>query len=86
MKKHLFISLLVTVLLFPSTAVLVQGQTVSRDEKVSAGTGEENRIRAFRAKDIIGSKVINLEGQQIGSIAKITHFIPVMQLPVTPAL
>ena len=71
MKKHLFMSLLVTVLLFPLAAVLVQGQTVSRDEKISAGTTEENRIRAFRAKDIIGSKVINLEGQQIGTITNL---------------
>jgi sporulation protein YlmC with PRC-barrel domain len=71
MKRHLFMSLLVAVLLFPSAAVLAQGQTDSRDEKNSAGTAEVNRIRAFRAKDIIGSRVINLEGQQIGTIANL---------------
>jgi len=71
MKKYLFLSLLVMILLFSSAAVLVQGQNETGDEETSARTAEEDRIRAFRAKDIIGSRVMNLEGQHIGTIANL---------------
>ena len=71
MKKKLIISFLAMVLLFPATAALAQEQADAGGEIISARTAEENRIRAFRARDIIGSNVINLEGQQIGTITNL---------------
>jgi sporulation protein YlmC with PRC-barrel domain len=71
MKKHVFRSLWAMVLLFPAAGAWAQGQADSGAEKISARPAEQNRIRAFRARDIIGSRVINLDGQQVGTITNL---------------
>ena len=61
-------TLLSIVLLSSSMGVFAQ-EKASQDAKGVAGNAPENEhINAFRIDKIIGSKVINLEGQDIGTI------------------
>lgn len=71
MKKHLCMILLAMVMFFQSIGVFAQGKAGPGQEVITGSATESQRIRAFRAKDIIGSKVINLEGQQIGTISNL---------------
>lgn len=71
MKKHLFLTLLAMVMLFPSVGAFAQEKAGPGREVITGTTTESQRIRVFRAKDIIGSRVINLEGQQIGAITNL---------------
>ncbi len=68
MKKHPFMTLLTIVLLSSSLGVFAQ-ETASPGAKGAAGNMPQNEpINAFRVDNIIGSKVINLEGQDLGTI------------------
>jgi hypothetical protein len=71
MKKHLFMILLVMVMLFPSVRAFPQEKAGPGREVIKGTATESQSIRVFRAKDIIGSRVINLEGQQIGAITNL---------------
>jgi sporulation protein YlmC with PRC-barrel domain len=71
MKKHLFMTLLAMIMFFPSVGAFAQEKASPRRDVITSKTKESQRIRAFRAKDIIGYRVINLEGQQIGAITNL---------------
>ncbi len=68
MKRHPIMTLLTIILLSTSMGIFAQ-EKASRGVKGVAGNMPENEhINAFRVDNIIGSKVINLEGQDIGTI------------------
>jgi sporulation protein YlmC with PRC-barrel domain len=68
MKKHPFMILITIVLLSLSIEIFAQ-EKASQGAKGETGNVQENEhINAFRVDNIIGSKVINLEGQGIGAI------------------
>ena len=68
MKKHPFVTFLTIVLLFSAMGVFAQEKTDQGAKGVAGNVAENEHINAFRADNIIGSKVINLEGQDIGTI------------------
>lgn len=68
MKKHPFMTLLTIVLLSLSMGVFAQEQASQGVKGVAGNVPENEHINAFRLDNIIGSKVINLEGQDIGTI------------------
>jgi sporulation protein YlmC with PRC-barrel domain len=68
MKKNLFIMLLAIVMLFPLQGVFAQVKTSSAKKDIVPRIPGNGHINAFRIDKIIGSGVINLEGEPIGTI------------------
>ena len=62
------LTILTVGLLFSSMAVLAQGKTSQADKGLIGNVPEGKHINAFRVDNIVGSRVINLEGQPIGTI------------------
>jgi sporulation protein YlmC with PRC-barrel domain len=68
MKKHLFVTLLAIVMLFPSAGAFAKAKNSSAKKDIVQSIPEGDHINAFRVDKIIGSGVINLEGEPIGTI------------------
>jgi sporulation protein YlmC with PRC-barrel domain len=68
MKKHPFVTFLTIVFLFSAVGVFAQEKTDQSAKGVAGNVADNEHINAFRADNIIGSKVINLGGQHIGTI------------------
>jgi sporulation protein YlmC with PRC-barrel domain len=68
MKKNLFIMLLATVMLFPLQGVFAQVKNSSVKKDIVRSIPKNPHMNAFRVDKIIGSGVINLEGEPIGTI------------------
>ena len=68
MKKHVFVTFLVIFVLLPSVGPFAQQKAVSPGGSIATNVPEGQRINAFRVDKIIGAKVINLEGKNIGTI------------------
>jgi sporulation protein YlmC with PRC-barrel domain len=68
MKKYLFVALLAIVMLFPSGGIFAQAKSSSAKKDIVRSIHENEHINAFRVDKIIGSGVINLEGEPIGTI------------------
>jgi len=68
MKKHPFMTVLTVVLLFLSIGVFAQEKANQGAKDVIGNVPTNEHINAFRAENVISSKVINLEGQGIGTI------------------
>jgi sporulation protein YlmC with PRC-barrel domain len=68
MKKNLFITLLAIVMLFPLQGAFAQAKNSSAKKDIVRNIPEDDHINAFRVDKIIGSGVINLEGEPIGTI------------------
>ncbi len=68
MKRHLIIILLATVGLFLGTNGFTQEKKGPGAGEAASKTAEDQRINAFMAERIIGSKVINSKGETLGKI------------------
>jgi sporulation protein YlmC with PRC-barrel domain len=68
MKKHPFMILVTIVLFFSSMGVFAQEKAGVSAKGVVSNVPQSEHINAVRVDNIIGSKVINLEGQGIGTI------------------
>jgi sporulation protein YlmC with PRC-barrel domain len=68
MKKYLFVTLLAMVMLFPSQGVFAREKSSPTKMSLAGIPPEGGHLNAFRVDKIIGSKVINLEGQRVGTI------------------
>jgi sporulation protein YlmC with PRC-barrel domain len=68
MKKHLFVTLLALVMLFPLQGAFAKAKNSAAKERFAVSVPQSERINAFRIDKIIGSGVINLEGERIGTI------------------
>jgi len=68
MKKHLLVTLLAIVMFFPAGGAFAQAQNTPVKTSIAGNVPEGEHINAFRIDKIIGSAVINLEGERIGSI------------------
>jgi len=68
MKKYLFVAFLAIVMLFPSGGIFAQAKSSSAKKDIVRSITENEHINAFRVDKIIGSGVINLEGEPIGTI------------------
>ncbi|MEJ2170026.1 MAG: PRC-barrel domain-containing protein [Deltaproteobacteria bacterium] len=68
MKKYLVVTLLAIVMLFPSGGALAKAKNSSAKKDIVRGIPENEHINAFRVDKIIGSGVINLDGEPIGTI------------------
>ena len=68
MKKSLFATLLAIVMLFPLQGAFAQAKNSSAKKDIARSIHEDEHINAFRVDKIIGSGVINLEGEPIGTI------------------
>jgi sporulation protein YlmC with PRC-barrel domain len=68
MKKRLFITFISIVTLFAGGPAFAQQKIGSSGKSPAAKNTDNAHINAFRAKNIIGSKVMDLEGEDIGSI------------------
>jgi sporulation protein YlmC with PRC-barrel domain len=68
MKKYLFVTLLAMVMLFPSQGVFALEESSPAKLNIAGIPPEGGHLNAFRVDKIVGSKVINLEGQSIGTI------------------
>ncbi len=68
MKKYLFVTLLAMVMIFPSQSVFAQTKNGPADKSIVGSLPQSGHINAFRVDKIIGSGVINLEGDRVGTI------------------
>jgi sporulation protein YlmC with PRC-barrel domain len=68
MKKYPFILFSIVVLLFSSTGSFAKANASSGMKGVMGDMPKNNHVNAFRVDKIIGSRVINLEGENIGTI------------------
>jgi len=68
MKKQLFVTLLAIVMLFPLQGAFAQSKNIAAKKSIVSIMPQGEHINAFRADKIIGSGVINLEGEHIGTI------------------
>ena len=68
MKKSLFVTLLAIVMLFPLQSAFAQAKNSSAKKDIVRSIPENEHINAFRVDKIIGSGVINLDGEPIGTI------------------
>jgi sporulation protein YlmC with PRC-barrel domain len=68
MKKRLFIAFISVVVLFAGGSLSAQEKESSVGESYAAKDTENTGINAFRVQNIIGSRVMDLEGEDIGSI------------------
>jgi len=68
MKKSLLVTLLAIVMLFPLQSVFAQAKNSSVKKDIALSIPEDEHINAFRVDKIIGSGVINLGGEPIGTI------------------
>jgi sporulation protein YlmC with PRC-barrel domain len=68
MKKNLFVMLMAIVMLFPTEGLFAKEQSSSLKGSIVGRVPEGEHINAFRIDKIVGSKVINIEGQDVGSI------------------
>ena len=68
MKKRLFIAFISIVTLFAGGPAFAQEKKSSAGESTAAKNTDNADINAFRVQNIIGSRVMDLEGEDIGSI------------------
>jgi len=68
MKKRLLVTLLAIVMFFPAGGAFAQAQNSPVKTSIAGNVPEGEHINAFRIDKIIGSAVINLEGERIGTI------------------
>jgi len=68
MKKYLLVSFLAIVMLFPLQGAFAQVKNSPAKKDIVRGIPENDHINAFRVDKIIGSGVINLDGEPIGTI------------------
>jgi len=68
MKKYLFVTLLAMAMMLPSQGAFAQTRDSSVKKSIAGSMSEGEHFNAFRADKIIGSGVINLEGERIGTI------------------
>lgn len=68
MKKRLLVTLLAFVMFFPAGGAFAQAQNSPVKTSIAGNVPEGEHINAFRIDKIIGSAVINLEGERIGTI------------------
>jgi sporulation protein YlmC with PRC-barrel domain len=68
MKRFPFIALLAILLFIPTQGVFALKNNSPAKKGIAGNLPKEDHINAFRADKIIGSKVINLEGENVGTI------------------
>jgi sporulation protein YlmC with PRC-barrel domain len=68
MKKQLFVTLLAIVMLFPLQGAFARAKNDAAKKSLAGNITQNEHINAFRVDKIIGSGVINLEGEPIGTI------------------
>jgi sporulation protein YlmC with PRC-barrel domain len=68
MKRKLFMTLMAIVMFFPVGGVFAQAQNSPAKKSIAGNVPGNEHINAFRSDKIVGSEVINLEGERIGTI------------------
>jgi sporulation protein YlmC with PRC-barrel domain len=71
MKKHFVVILLAMIVLFPGAHGFAQEKTAPEKETMAGKTEEGQPINAFMVEKILGSAVINANGERLGKIGNL---------------